>query len=147
MGQIRELLDLQLAQGQAVLSVTGGSMHPLLKEGDLVRLQRVDRLPRRGDIALYQREDGIYILHRVIAVAGDQLRCCGDHQWQDEHIRTHQVAAIAVARGRSGSWRPLDTGTLWFLGRLWVMLYPVRRPLLRLRRRMGRLRKRLKRKG
>lgn len=62
MAQLRELLDEQLAHGEALLPVTGNSMWPLLAGGrDMVRLTRLDRRVQPGDIALYQKADGSYI--------------------------------------------------------------------------------------
>ena len=61
MAQLRELLDEQLAHGEALLPVTGNSMWPLLAGGrDMVRLARLDRRVQPGDIALYQKADGSY---------------------------------------------------------------------------------------
>lgn len=145
MEQLREVLDVQLSRGQAVLPVTGGSMHPLLREGDLVRLSAPSGTWSPGDIVLYQRADGRYVLHRIIKEAGGRLQCCGDHQWRSEEIGPEQVVALGEARCREGSWRPLNSGGLARWGRLWTALYPVRRPLLGLRRKLGRLRKRLRR--
>ena len=147
MEKLWPLLQIQLQQGQAVLPVTGGSMHPLLKEGDLVRLREATQPLKRGDAVLYRRRDGKYILHRVIAVTGDQLLCCGDHQRQSEYIQAAQVAAVVSSRGRNGRWKPMDTGMLRIFGWVWSVLYPVRQPLLQLRCGMGRARKQLRRKG
>ena len=138
MEQLREVLDLQLTRGQAVLPVTGGSMHPLLREGDLVRLSAPSGAWRPGDIILYQRLDGQYVLHRIIKARSGLLLCCG------EEIRQEQVLARAEARGRNGCWRELNSGQLCLRGRLWTALWPVRGPLLALRRQLGLLRKRLR---
>lgn len=82
MAQLRELLDEQLAHGEALLPVTGNSMWPLLVGGrDMVRLARPDRCAQSGDIALYQKADGSYILHRVIRLCTPETCiCCGDAQ-------------------------------------------------------------------
>ena len=144
MEQLREVLDLQLTRGQAVLPVTGGSMHPLLREGDLVRLSAPSGAWRPGDIILYQRLDGQYVLHRIIKARGGLLLCCGDHQACGEEIRQEQVLARAEARGRNGCWRELNSGLLRLCGRLWTALWPARGPLLALRRQLGLLRKRLR---
>lgn len=144
MEQLREVLDLQLDRGRAVLPVTGGSMHPLLREGDLVRLEQPAGAWRPGDVILYQREDGRYVLHRIVRIRKGLLLCCGDHQARGETVRPEQVLARAEARGRNGRWQALDRGSLGLRGRLWTALRPVRGPLLALRRRLGRLRKRLR---
>ena len=142
MEELGQVLGFQLSRGRAVLSVTGGSMHPLLRQRDLVRLAAAGRALRQGDVILYRRTDGRYVLHRVVRFLDGELLCCGDHQWQGERIERAQVAAVAEARCRNGRWQPLDQGRLWLCGLLWAKAFPLRRPLLRLRRAAGRLRRR-----
>ena len=144
MEELGEVLNFQLSRGQAVLAVTGGSMHPLLRERDLVRLAAAGRALRQGDVILYRRTDGRYVLHRVVKLFGKELVCCGDHQWQGERIERAQVAAVAEARCRNGRWQALSRGRLWLFGLLWTKTFPLRRPLLRLRRFAGRLRRRVR---
>jgi hypothetical protein len=59
-----------LARGEAVsLRVKGRSMLPWLREGEKVRiLPAAGRRLHRGDIALYRREKGSLVLHRVVSV-------------------------------------------------------------------------------
>ena len=48
------------------LEVSGSSMTPFLAPGrDSVLLAKPGETLRRGDIALYQRESGAYVMHRV----------------------------------------------------------------------------------
>jgi hypothetical protein len=66
------LLDA-LARGEAVLlRVHGGSMKPWLREEQKIRVSPVaGRRIRRGDVALFRRENGRMILHRVVRVGRD----------------------------------------------------------------------------
>ena len=144
MEELGQVLGFQLSRGRAVLSVTGGSMHPLLRQRDLVRLAAAGRALRQGDVILYRRTDGRYVLHRVVKLFGKELVCCGDHQWQGERIERAQVAAVAEARCRNGRWQALSRGRLWLFGLLWTKTFALRRPLLRLRRAAGRLRRRVR---
>ena len=61
---LRELL----AQGRSVsLTVTGESMSPFLRHGrDQIRLEGVTAPPKRGDMVLFQRRNGQYIMHRIL---------------------------------------------------------------------------------
>ena len=70
------------ANGQtAVLPVTGVSMRPTLLPGDSVTLAAVDPAAvRRGDVVLYRRETGAFVLHRVVRTTPDTLTLCGDGQ-------------------------------------------------------------------
>ena len=99
MVQLRGLLDELLAHGEALLPVMGESMWPLLADGrDMVRLARLERRVQKGDIVLYQKADGSYILHRVIRLcAPETCICCGDAQWEGEQVDEAQIIAYVTA--------------------------------------------------
>ena len=72
--QMDELMPLileRLAAGQDVrFSPRGVSMLPMLRQGrDTVTLSPVTGRLRKYDLPLYRREDGRYVLHRVVGVA------------------------------------------------------------------------------
>ena len=63
----------------------GTSMLPLLHEGtDSVELSAADEYTV-GDVLLYRRANGQFVLHRLIAVERDALTFCGDHQNTPEY--------------------------------------------------------------
>lgn len=126
------------------LVVTGGSMLPFLAGGrDTVYLTAIDRRLRRGDMALYQRENGTYVLHRVYAVKKDSYTMLGDAQTQLEPgIRHEQVVARVTAVLRKG--KRLQPGCFFwdFFEKIWPGLRALHTPSLRiygaLRRTFGR---------
>ena len=142
MEQLVQLVLLQLEQGGfAYLTVTGWSMRPMLRDKtDRVRLVPVGKLAS-GDIILYHRSNGQYVLHRILRKVSEQAYlCCGDNQWETEAIENHQILAVVAGFSRGEkeySVRHLGYRIyVW----LWVALHPVRRPLLAVRRRLGRWR-------
>ena len=83
MESLAQLIRLQLEKGgRSSLLVTGISMYPILRHRrDTVELVKPERL-RRGDLVLYQRDSGQYILHRIITRPKDgAFICSGDNQW------------------------------------------------------------------
>ena len=55
------------------LVVSGTSMAPFLApDRDRVFLSAVTRPLKAGDIVLYQRDCGTYVLHRIVRVDGDR---------------------------------------------------------------------------
>ena len=69
MEQYRELLE---TVDTLPLQVTGSSMTPFLAPGrDSVLLTKPGERLRRGDIALYRRDSGSYIMHRVYRCGSD----------------------------------------------------------------------------
>ncbi|MBQ8237440.1 MAG: S24/S26 family peptidase [Oscillospiraceae bacterium] len=116
------------------LVVSGSSMSPFLIHGrDTVWLSRLQRSVRRGDILLYQRANGAYVLHRVWKVCPDSYTMVGDAQQELEPgIRDHQIIAVVTAVERKG--RKLTPGSFWwaFFEKIWIRVVPLRQPLHRL---------------
>lgn len=145
MEELIKLIQEQLDSGAAAtLRVTGSSMHPMLRSRrDTVTLVPAQRSLQKTDVILYRRDNGQYVLHRIVkAEAG--LTCCGDNQWQPERVEPSQVIAVvsAFTRGKK-TYGVTDMGYRLY-ARIWTELFPVRRPLIALRRALGRLRKKCK---
>lgn len=127
---LQELLD----RGQSVsLTVTGGSMSPFLIHGrDQISLQKPSGPLRRGDMAFFRRDDGTYVMHRVLR--GDREQgyfFVGDGQQAVEGpVRPGQVFAVVDRVRRKGRW--IGPGDFWwdFFAGPWLRLLPLR-PLLR----------------
>ena len=143
MEELAQLLQLQMeTSGQSVLTVTGSSMLPMLHHRkDSVVLELIKEAPRKGDLILYRRESGAYILHRILRTDGDGYLCCGDNQWQIEPVGAHQLVALVTGFTRNGRhYENSHKGYRLYVW-LWVGLHPVRRYILAVRRRLGRVRR------
>ena len=142
MEQLVPLLEEQLDHGSARLPVTGSSMLPMLRGGrDVVSLVRLTQPPQRGDVLLYRRENGQYVLHRVIR-AGSAYTCMGDNQFAPEPGVGHdQVIALVTAFSRDGREYSVHSPAYWFYCRLWHFSRPVRRLWRRGRSLLRRLKK------
>ena len=83
-GTIREVMD---SGGEFTLYPRGTSMLPLIVQGrDSVTLVKAEEF-RTGDIAFYQRENGQYVLHRVIAADGETYTVLYVLLWRSLFIR------------------------------------------------------------
>ena len=113
------------------LVISGNSMSPFLVHGrDTVYLSRLDRPAKRGDVLLYKRESGAYILHRVYKVEKDSYTMVGDAQTQlEQGIRPDQIIAIMTSALRKGKLK--KKGSFWweFFEKLWIRIIPLR-PIL-----------------
>lgn len=90
--------------GEFRLYPRGTSMRPLLRQGiDSVALVTPPPKRKRGEILLYRRANGQYVLHRLIRCGKDgALFFCGDNQTEIEKgiKETDIIAAVAaVFRG------------------------------------------------
>lgn len=142
--QIIEMVKLQLAeQNCASLNVTGTSMRPMLSHlQDRVLLKKPEKL-KKGDIILYRRENGRYILHRIIYKEANGYICSGDNQWEREHIRESWVIAVVTDFYKKEKRYSICHKGYRFYAWLWRVLFPIRRPILWLARKLYHLGKKL----
>ena len=96
LSEVIDVIEEVLASGgEFRLFPKGTSMLPLLVQGsDSVALRRrEDNSVLRHDIAFYRRDNGQFVLHRVMKIAKDgTYSMCGDNQYQFErHIRPDQI--------------------------------------------------------
>lgn len=144
MEDLAELLSLQMESGGvARLVVTGSSMHPTLRHRrDVVFLRPVSGDLKKGDLILYRRKNGMYVLHRIVSKPKEgAFLCCGDNQWEKEPVTGAQVLAVTDGFIRKGkTYREDHRGYRIWVG-VWLLLLDVRRPILAIRRFLGRLRK------
>ena len=145
MEELVKILRLQLdTAGQAYLTVTGCSMLPMLRHHrDSVVLEPIRGRLEPGDIALYRRENGRYVLHRVISVTPEGYLFCGDNQAATEAVLETQLVALVVGYHRDGKKKTLQS--FWYRLYRWrrVRLFFLRKYYIALRRRLGCLRRRL----
>lgn len=128
-----------IRQGHEVsIPVAGGSMTPFLGDGrDQVYARAPWRPVRRGDIVLYRRKNGAYVLHRVYRVHGSGEEAAfdliGDAQDKIErNIQRKQIFAVVTRARRKG--KLIEPGGFywWFFQFIWIRLVPVRSLLMRL---------------
>lgn len=123
---------LSQGQRQVPVPVAGTSMCPFLHPGDTVYLEALSRQPEVGDILLFRRPSGAYILHRVVELAKDgRPVLLGDSQLVKEPIQPDWIRGIVVQARRKGQLITPDHKTWRFYRRTWVRLVPVRKPILK----------------
>ncbi len=110
------------------LVISGGSMTPFLVHGrDTVYLSKVTGPLRKGDMVLYQRVGGAYVLHRVLKVDEGSYTMIGDAQIHREPgIRPSQIRAVVTAVRRKG--KLLKKGSFWwdFFEKVWIRMVAIR---------------------
>jgi len=115
------------------ITVSGVSMLPFLAPSrDTVHLKKPDRELRRGDIVLYQRENGRYILHRVYKIEGERVWFVGDAQDTVEGPLSRDcILAYAVYAVRKG--KTEKKGSFWwgFFSSFWLLCVGKRKKILK----------------
>lgn len=144
MESLAEVLALQMESGGlARLVVTGDSMYPTFRNRkDVVYLSADTVTLKKKDLILYKRESGQYVLHRIVSKPKNgNFICCGDNQWEKEPVTARQVIAVVTGFHRKGKEQTTKTLSYCAWVNLWVGLFPFRRPLLAVRRWLGRIRR------
>ena len=123
-----QLLGLLEDTESVPLVISGSSMTPFLVHGrDTVYLSKVAHPLKKGDMILYRRDNGAYILHRICRVDGETYTLIGDAQTQLEPgVRQDQVLAVVNAVCRKG--RILHCGNFWwdFFAQIWIRMISLR---------------------
>ena len=108
----------------------------MLAEGRSTAFLSLPESPlKRGDIVLYQRESGRYILHRIKKVRKDgSLVMVGDAQQELELLLSqNQVRARVVSVIHKGKACEPGDFRWWLYARVWLCLRPFRHFLMALR--------------
>ncbi|MBQ2140615.1 MAG: S24/S26 family peptidase [Acidaminococcaceae bacterium] len=130
------VIETSLKNGGSVrLTITGTSMVPTIRGGrDQVTLCAVAGPLKKYDLPLYRRENGQFILHRIVRVDKEGAYvCCGDHQWvREPGIRPDQIIAVVSEICRKGKTFSVRNIRYRLWSRLWVWLLPVRKYLFRI---------------
>ena len=122
------LMKERLAAGQTVrFSPRGISMLPMLRHGmDSVVLSPVPEQLRKYDLPLYQRDDGKYVLHRVVK-AGQTYTCVGDNQFDLEPgLRHDQMIALVTSFYRGDREYQVTAPVYRLYCRFWHITRPLR---------------------
>ena len=110
------------------LVISGSSMVPfLVHHRDTVYLSKVRQPLQPGDMILYRRDSGQYVLHRIYRAESETFTLVGDAQTQLEYgIAPEQVLAVVSAVRRKG--KLVGPGNFWweFFRKVWIRIIPLR---------------------
>ena len=128
------LRDLVNEGKECRLLISGSSMAPfLVHERDSILFSKPDRELRRGDMVFYQRDNGQFVMHRILHVKPEGLYIIGDAQTEVEGpVKPEQVFALVTKVNRKGKWIGPGNFWWWFFSTVWLRLFPVRRLILKL---------------
>ena len=133
---VRECIDA----GQSVwFSPKGTSMLPMIRQGvDTVCISPIKGQLKKYDIPFYQRDNGQYVLHRIVRVE-DTYTCVGDNQFElEKGLRHDQMIAVVTAFSRGEKRYSVSSLRYRLYCRFWHFSRPVR---LLWRKVIGRLRR------
>lgn len=118
------------------IPITGTSMLPLLVQGrDTVTLKKCDAPLKKGDLPLYRRKDGAFVLHRVVQVNSDNsYTMCGDNQFlKEKGIEHSQIIGVVTEIKRKDKAFSVEDKKYRLYVKLGLLLLNIRYPYKRLR--------------
>lgn len=126
---IDHLIQEELGNGKKItLRVSGDSMHPLMREGDPIHIEKCD--PKElsiGDIITFKKDD-VYVTHRVLWVLkkGDTIIFItkGDNKINTDPpvLPDHVVGKVILVRRRDRT-IDFDAPSWCFINRLFGMIF------------------------
>lgn len=154
---ISDWLEL-IAQGKhipVVIQLQGRSMEPLIRGWkDVVTIIPVTEELQIGDIVLFQRKDGSYVVHRLYQINKDWVQTWGDNcRFPDAPIPANSILGIVSTMTRNGTNICLRTdeqrkkGIDWmnsrFRKKIWFVYCFWKHQLGRVQRRWKRIKQRI----
>mgnify|MGYP003292359246 CR=1 FL=1 len=117
--------------GTVQLPITGTSMNPLLYWGrDSVELIKCEN-PQKYDIIFYRRDNGQFVLHRIVGKNENGFILCGDNQVKKEFaITENHIIAVVKSITRKGKSFSVDKFSYRLYVKLWTLVLPLRNIIL-----------------
>ena len=109
------------------------SMMPLIRQGrDLLVIEKITGKPKKYDIPLYRRDNGQYVLHRILRVRKNDYVICGDNRWfKETGVTDRHIVGILTYLVRDGRKIPLNTWKYRLYAHLWCDFFPIRAFILK----------------
>lgn len=131
--------DALRENGQLRIEIIGRSMRPLLKAGkNTVHLRYLTQDPHLLDVVLFSRNDGSFVLHRIISKNGDSYTLCGDNQILPEPgITRQQIIGRMEGYYTKDRYHSCAKLSYQLYSRLWCRVMLLRRLYVSLRHKLG----------
>lgn len=110
----------------------GESMCPLVRmDKDFVVVAPLSRTVKKGDVVLFRRIDGAWVVHRVLMCKKDKAQTIGDGcLYPDVPISADDVVGLIIKIERGKFSLSIDNKFWRMLGILWIKLLPLRKIFL-----------------
>ena len=130
--------------GKLIYTNKGDSMMPLIRQDrDLLVIVPAQGRLKKYDVPLYRRDDGKYVLHRILKVRREDYVICGDNRWKKEYgISDRHIIGVLSAVVRDGKEVSVTDRRYRFYVHLWCGCFPVRAALIRAKDKLKRMKKR-----
>lgn len=130
-------------KGKLVYTNVGDSMMPLIKQGrDLIVIKKAEGRLKRYDVPLYKRDNGQYVLHRILWVRKNDYLICGDNRYGVEcGITDRHIIGVLSEVIRDGKTVKVTDLRYKLYVHLWCDLFLVRAGILYIKRKVEKARR------
>jgi len=120
-------------QGKLIYTNKGDSMMPLIKEGrDLIVISKVNGRLKKYDVPLYKRDNGQYVLHRILKVRENDYVICGDNRYYKEYgITDKHIIGVLTAVIRKDKEISVNSFGYRLYVHLWCDFFLIRKIILK----------------
>lgn len=102
--------DVIAEQGRLIYTNVGDSMFPIIREGDLLVIEAIKEPLKVGDVPLYKRDNGQYVMHRIVGMDRGKYEMKGDNRSVSEKgIEDRHMIGILTGIVRNGKTFPVET--------------------------------------
>ena len=115
------IMEEQLNSGKIVSFIpNGNSMLPLIRPGvDSVLIKQAPEMLKKYDLPLYRRENGAFVLHRIVGVKKGTYTMRGDNQnVLERDIKREQILAVAIGMNKNGEYISFSGVKYWIYCRI-----------------------------
>ena len=125
--------DVIERDGRLVYTNVGDSMRPLIRQDrDILIIEKPNGRLKKYDVPLYKRDNGQYVLHRVLKVRENDYVICGDNRYSKEYgITDRHIIGVLTAVVRNGKEMPITDWRYKAYVHLWCDLFPLRAFILK----------------
>lgn len=137
-----------LEHGKIIYTNVGVSMMPLLRQNrDVMIIERPTGRLKKYDVPLFKRDNGRYVLHRILKVRENDYVICGDNCTNKEYgITDEHIIGVLTGVIRDGKILNMNDFSYKLYYHLWCDFFYVRVFLIRLRNLFRKVKRFIKRK-
>lgn len=136
-------LEREILSGQPVVATTSGdSMEPLLFHQDTrVVIVKAEGVLQKGDLPVYKRPSGQFVMHRIIRTDQEAYYTRGDHRCGLERVPKEWVLGVVTEIYRKNHHFPVTSRKYRWYVKVWNGIYPIRWVVYQVGARMRRWKK------
>ncbi len=102
--------DVIAEQGKLIYTNVGDSMIPVIREGNLLVIEAVKKPLKVGDVPLYKRDSGQYVMHRIVGIKNGKYMMKGDNRtFVEKGITDKHIIGVLTRIVRNGKTFPVET--------------------------------------